>query len=141
MKMWIARNPDGKLFVHIHKPQKDEDGNWFNRYMSFTEIPDSSFAGIGTQEPVELIPEEESDYTCIGDSIWISCDDDMDMFNVYLEDPDLNRNMLGYTDSECYPFMFCCANKEEYRLYEYIAKSGIVRFVPREPERKERSGQ
>lgn len=60
----------------------------------------------------------------------------MDIFNIYLEDPDLNRDLLGNTHSQCYPFMFCLANKEEYRLYNYIANSGIVRFIPREPEEK-----
>lgn len=136
MKIWIARNSDGRLLVHLHKPRKDENGNWFNPYISYTEIPSVFFAWATTDEPIELIPEEEADYMCNGDSIWISCDDDMDMLNVYLEDPDLNRDLSGITHSQCYPFMFCITNEDEYRLYEYIAKSSIVRFIPREPEEK-----
>lgn len=152
--MWIARNPDGRLFVHLHKPQKDEDGNWFDPYISYTEIPGVFFSWVNTEEPVELIPEEEADYITIklvsdeeadhnynDDSIWIDCDDDMEMLNVYLEDPDSNRDLSGYTHSQCYPLLFCITNKEEFRLYEYIAKSGITRFVPHEPKKKKESEQ
>ena len=147
--MWIVRNSDGRLFVHLHKPQKDKNGNWFDPYISYTEIPGVFFAWVTAQEPVELIPEEETDYICIkliskeeadhiynDDSIWIGYDDDMEVLNVYLEDPDLNRDLLGNTHSQCYPLLFCITNKEEYRLYEYVVKSGIVRFVPREPRKK-----
>lgn len=141
MKMWISRNPDGRLFVHLHKPQKDKDGNWFNPYISYTEIPGVFFAWMNEQEPIELIPEEEADHIYNGDSIWISCDDDMDALNIYLEDPDSNRDLSGNTHSQCYLLLFCITNKEEYQLYEYIAKSGIVRFVPREPRKKKESEQ
>lgn len=141
MKMWIARNPDGRLFVHLHKPQKDENGNWFDPYISYTEIPGVFFSWVNTEEPVELIPEEETDNTYNSDSIWVDCDDDMEALNVYLEDPDSNRDLSGYTYSQCYPLLFCITNKEEYRLYEYIVKSGIVRFVPREPKEKKESEQ
>ena len=152
--MWIARNPDGRLFVHLHKPQKDKNGNWFDPYISYTEIPGVFFAWVTTQEPVELIPEEETDYICIklkskeetehiydDDSIWVSCDDDMDALNVYLEDPNSNRDLSGNTHSQCYLLLFCITNKEELRLYEYIAKSGTVRFVPRKPREKKESEQ
>lgn len=152
--MWIARNLDGRLFVHLHKPQKDKDGNWFDSYISYTEIPGVFFSWVNTEKPVELIPEEETDYISIklvseegtnhtynDDSIWVGCDDDMEALNVYLEDPDLNRDLSGYTHSACYPLLFCIMNKEEFRLYEYIVKSGVVRFVPREPKRKKDSEQ
>ena len=139
--MWIARNPNGRLFVHLHKPQKDKNGNWFDPYISYTEIPGVFFAWVTTEEPVELIPEEDTDYNYNDDSIWVSCDDNMDALNVYLEDPDSNRNLSGNTHSACYPLLFCITNKEEFRLYEYVVKSGIVRFVPREPKEKKESEQ
>ena len=152
--MWLARNPDGRLFVHLHKPQKDKDGNWLDSHMSYTEIPGVFFAWVNAQEPIELIPEKEANYICIelmpeekadhtcnDDSIWVGYDDDMEMLNVYLEDPDSNRDLSGYTHSQCYPLLFCITNKEEFRLYEYVAKSGIVRFVPREPKKKKESEQ
>ena len=139
--MWIARNSNGRLFVHLHKPQKDKDGNWFNPYISYTEIPGVFFSWVNTEEPVELIPEEETDYTYNDDSIWVDCDDDMEALNVYLENPDLNRDLSGYTHSQCYPLLFCITNKEEFRLYEYIVKSGITRFIPREPKEKKESEQ
>lgn len=148
-RVWLARNPNGRLFVHLHKPQKDEDGNWFDPYISYTEIPSIFFSWVDTEEPIELIPEEEADYISIeftseektdhiynNDSIWVGYDDDMDALNVYLEDPDSNRDLSGNTHSQCYPLLFCITNKEEFRLYEYVVKSGIVRFVPREPRKK-----
>lgn len=139
--MWIVRNPDGRLFVYLHKPQKDNDGNWFDPYISYTEIPGVFFSWVTTEEPVELIPEEETEHIYDDDSIWISYDDDIETLNVYLENPDSNRDLSGYTHSQCYPLLFCITNKEEFRLYEYVAKSGTVRFVPREPREKKESEQ
>lgn len=139
--VWIARNSDGRLFVHLHKPQKNENGNWFDPYISYTEIPGVFFSWVNTEELIELIPEEEADNIYNSDSICISCDDDMKMLNVYLEDPDSNRALSGNTHSQCYPLLFCITNEEEFRLYEYIVKSGIVRFVPRELKEKKKSEQ
>ena len=54
MKIWIAREKCGHLYLHKRKPY-NEDGMWFNHYDGYMKLPTKDFPEVTFENsPMEV---------------------------------------------------------------------------------------